>query len=138
MAVANSTGVITHAQPTPSLRLVVAGIIGRYAGRTVSIVRTESGTTGTVLPLSAPDAPVFAPIEFHTAETNQPAPTVAVADWAPVDFDVYESFASTARPIPTPVIDAALTRSTNTIAYWLASRQDAEQVAYDVALGSVA
>lgn len=136
-----SMGVSASATATPSRRLAVAGIIGRHAGRTVSITRTASGTTGTVLPLRNPgasDAPVFAPIEFHTAETNQPAPTVAVADWAPVDFDVYESFASTARPIPTPELDAAWLKATTELAYLEARTQLAQQVAHDLAIGSAA
>lgn len=93
---------------------------------------------GIVHPPRTSDAPVFAPIEFHTAETNQPAPTVAVADWSPVDFDVYESFASTARPIPTPTLDAAWLKATTELAYLEARTQLAQQVAHDLAIGSAA
>jgi hypothetical protein len=37
----------------PPQRLVAVGIIGRRAGRTVQITRTETGTRGTIRPAGA-------------------------------------------------------------------------------------
>lgn len=153
----------TAIRPTaPTRRVAATGVISRTShGRTVSIVRTASGTTGSVdLPTRTPGAtrppkpsvppPVaFAPIVFHTAEAGVLATEVLVADWSPVDFEVYESFASTARPIPGPVLDAAMARLLKVTPYLEADsefnyvighdldRQDATQVEYDLAAGGL-
>jgi hypothetical protein len=65
-----------------------------------------------------PSAQVFAPIVFHTADAGVLTAEVPVADWQAADFEVYESFALTARRIPTPVLAAAMDDAEAALAKW--------------------
>jgi hypothetical protein len=73
----------------------------------------------------APPQPVFAPVEFRTAR-GEPATEVPVADWQPVDFDVYERLVTASH-----VAAAADLHLTTEIAYLQLDRQRAEQVAFE-------
>lgn len=152
MAAADSTGVITHARTTsPSRRPIAAGIIGRRAGRTVTITRTASGTRGSVdLPVRIPGAtrppkpsvpppvaddaaPDFSPVVFHTAKAGELTSEVPVADWRSADFEVYENYALTARRIPAAEVDAAMSRLLEVVPYLEADSEFNYVVGYDLA-----
>jgi hypothetical protein len=65
--------------------------------------------------------------------------------WSRFDFEVYERLVEAAKAVPLPVRTdltglssaghAALDRVTTTVAYWFDDRQDAHQLAYELAAG---
>jgi hypothetical protein len=79
-----------------------------------------------------PSAQVFAPIVFHTADAGALTAEVPVADWQAADFEVYESFASTARRIPTPVLAAAMSRLLEATPYLEADSEFNYVIGYDL------
>lgn len=126
----------TAIRPIPSRRLTATGVIARRHGRTVSIVRSESGTTGTVLPRRVPGASnppkptVPPPVAFVTA-SKAPADLDAMADWQPADFETMQILDETTRPLPSDVLDAVYLRATTELAYLELDTQLAQRVAFD-------
>jgi hypothetical protein len=136
-----TTALRSTAQTSPSRHLKAVGVIGRRAGRTVSIVRTASGTAGTVdLPVRIPAASrppkpsVPPPVAFLTA-SKVPADLDAMAGWTAADFETMRILDETTRPLPVEVVDAAWLDATTELAYFELDTKLATQVAYELAAG---